>query len=451
MKGGSSMGRKEKRRAARRPRPTSRVGESMLDLPTRAKSRTVKVPTRAEPPSQAYTTGIDRSTHPDTPKTTDAAVDVGSPTTTRSAATLDVGRDAGDRERPALEFTMVGCDELQDADPQSLGLSYTFSAPRTGTAGPVTVRFDGTHRGASARERAGSFTTHEIIDPVLPGAGSITVTHRVENIAPGAWDVTASVVAGPADLRAASSIRASGHTGYGPVVAVKAPGTGLGSWPSLVALGAMLAVALQSALVLRNGLPLLTVVGTSFFACLVGLVGAKVYYLVEHRHRPRTGLARWAGMCLQGFVLAAMTTMVIGSIVGEVPVLAVLDVTAPGLVLGAGIGRVGCWFGGCCAGRPTAARWGLWSSDRRLGMRRIPVQLIEAAAAIGIGAAAAAVAWSGGPTSDGALFVATLAAYVLARQLVFPLRSLPRNTRYGRAVTIAISSIAVLAASIFLV
>lgn len=48
-------------------------------------------------------------------------------------------------------------------------------------------------------------------------------------------------------------------------------------------------------------------------------------------------------------------------------------------------GRPGRFFAGCCAGRPTASRSGLWSSDRVLAVRRIPVQLWEAATALLIG------------------------------------------------------------------
>ena len=441
------MGRKQKRRAARRAKQSGRAGATAVDLAPGFQSGSV-APSSELISSARPSTGGPRRRPVAAPKVTDGSgVEAASAS---GAAALDVDDGSPSRGPSALEVTRVGCEELHDTDPQSLGLSYTFRAPSSGAPGPVTVQFDGVHRSSTAGA-PDTFTTHDVIDPVLPSAGPITLTRRVENIPSGEWDVTASIVAGPADLRRASSATASGRTGYAPVVSAKAPGTRLGSWPGLVGLGAVVALGLQSALVLRSGLPMVAVLSTSLLACFVGLVGAKVYYLVEHRDRPRTGPARWTGMCLQGFVLAAMATMIIGSVVGEVPVLAVLDLSAPALVIGAGIGRLGCWFGGCCAGRPTASRWGLWSSDRRLGMRRVPTQLIEASAAAGIGLAAATVAWSARPAPVGALFVATLAAYLLARQLVFPLRSLPRNTRYGRAIIVVASAVAVTVAGGLLV
>ena len=35
-------------------------------------------------------------------------------------------------------------------------------------------------------------------------------------------------------------------------------------------------------------------------------------------------------------------------------------VTAPGLLVAMAVGRVGCFFAGCCGGPPTASRWGVW-------------------------------------------------------------------------------------------
>ncbi len=36
--------------------------------------------------------------------------------------------------------------------------------------------------------------------------------------------------------------------------------------------------------------------------------------------------------------------------------------------------RLGCFFTGCCAGRPTLSRFGIRSSDRRVVARRIPTR-----------------------------------------------------------------------------
>lgn len=65
-------------------------------------------------------------------------------------------------------------------------------------------------------------------------------------------------------------------------------------------------------------------------------------------------------MCIQGFVLGAIAVLLIGSrIAGQRPGVT-LDITSAGLLFGMTIGRFGCFFGGCCAGRPTSSKWGLW-------------------------------------------------------------------------------------------
>ena len=110
------------------------------------------------------------------------------------------------------------------------------------------------------------------------------------------------------------------------------------------------------------------------------------------------------------------------------------------------IGRPGCFLGGCCVGRPTASRWGLWSSDRRVAVRRIPVQLFEAAAALVLGLVALVLYLTVPLPVPGALFVGGVAAYTASRQLLFPLRREQRRTSSGRRLTLIASVLTVCAA-----
>jgi len=171
----------------------------------------------------------------------------------------------------------------------------------------------------------------------------------------------------------------------------------------------------------------------------LGLVGAKVYYAVTHLDEKDNGL--FNGMCIQGFVLAAIGTLLAGALVSDIPVGRMLDVTTPGLLLGLSIGRLGCLFGGCCAGKPTASRWGLWSSDREVGVRRIPVQLIESASAASLAIAALAVVLLTSPTTGGVIFVGAMATNTFIRQPLFKLRGTPRATSYGRTLTMALTAL----------
>jgi len=344
-------------------------------------------------------------------------------------------------------------------EPQALGLTYWFDAAAEGEPYPVTVRFTGRRAGASGKPGTTDvFTVEETIEHVLPGSGRIALTARVLDLTPGQWTVTAHHVA---NAERASRGRpgmtrvrypgptSSGSTGFAPLVRVLAPGVRIGAWPGLVALGTIVALGIQALLASRAALPVADVAVLSAIACLVGLLGAKLYYLGQHPHelRARTGVLNGGlgGMCLQGFVLAALATVVTGALTTGIPLGSLLDVTAPGLVLGVGIGRIGCFLGGCCVGRPTASRWGLWASDRRLGLRRIPVQLMESAFALLIGLAALLVDVAFTAHRGGVVFIAAIAAYTLGRQLLFPLRDLPRATAWGRPLTVALSALVVIA------
>ena len=125
----------------------------------------------------------------------------------------------------------------------------------------------------------------------------------------------------------------------------------------------------------------------------------------------------------------------------------VLDVTAPGLLLGMMVGRFGCLLGGCCAGRPTSSRWGVWSSDRSVGVRRVPVQLFESSLAGVVAALAFFEVILFGTSAGGLVFVAGIAVYTGGRQLLFPLRGIPRTTAHGPKVMLGSASLVALAAT----
>lgn len=345
---------------------------------------------------------------------------------TPPSATLTVGS--------SLQATQAGCGPVGGLDPQALGVTLTFDALRDGEPYPLTVRFVGLRAGATNPPAPGdTFDVVDTIAGVVPGSGTVSLTRRIEGITPGDWTVQARPVVDPdaPDRPVPATAQVETSTGYAPLVRVRAPGVRIGAWPALVGAGAAAALILQGVLASRFGLPRGLLSALSLVACLVGLGGARLYYRVEHPRSPGTPV-RVTGMCIQGFVLAAIGTIVAGALLLGLPVGRLMDVTAPGLMAGMAIGRVGCFLGGCCAGRVTASRWGLWSSDRRLGVRRIPTQLMESAYALLIGSVAGTVLLVVDTEPAGAVFVATVAAYTFGRQLIFPLRSLPRHTRYGR-------------------
>ncbi|MBF6558210.1 MAG: prolipoprotein diacylglyceryl transferase [Acidimicrobiales bacterium] len=363
-----------------------------------------------------------------------------------------------------------GCDLVADVEPQALGFTYWFQVANEGEPYPVSIHFAGRRMGAKGKlSSRDKFSTLERIEQVVPGSGPIAVTTRVVDVAPGEWHVTASPASEVRTRRSQDRAAAqnqprlpnassNGTTGFAPVIQIRAPGARLGAWPALVGLGALVGLASQALLASHTHLSVARVLVVSLIASLVGLVGAKLYFHTGHflagrtvaghslpgqrgEHRPMLA----AGMCIQGFVLGAILTIAVGAQIVGLPLGRVLDVTAPGLLFGMTVGRFGCFFGGCCAGRPTAARWGLWSSDRHVGVRRIPVQLFESTLALCLGLAAFVIVWTTTPHPAGVVFIGAIAGYTLGRQLLFPLRDQPRYSVHGRNRMIAFAGFVIIA------
>jgi len=183
----------------------------------------------------------------------------------------------------------------------------------------------------------------------------------------------------------------------------------------------------------------------SVSACVAGAVGAKVWFLVLHRRRPSFATE---GLCIQGFLVGAALVLVSAFALLHLPVGTFLDAATPGLFVGLAIGRPGCILAGCCVGRFTTARLGIWASDRRVGARRIPTQLLESGLCLAIGAAALILVLQPRLLLPGAVFVGALAGYTLGRQRLLPLRAEPRKSAIGRPLAAATAGLLLLAISL---
>lgn len=384
-----------------------------------------------------------------------------STTAAATAATTDEGTPrAGVTARRGQLVTAEaasagGCTEGLKGDAVGLGVTYWFDS-RDDHTGPysVAVRFVGRRVGAEgSRDPRDRFERIERVDGLPCGNGRVAVNTSVVGVNAGQWHVTAVPVdadlPAPAGARSPRRIRPrlprrelTTRTRLAPLV--HGPGVRQAAWPLLVLLGVAVALTTQALLLKRAGAEWRAGLVVSAVAVLVGYLTAKTWYLVLHRQHPRKFVS--AGTCIQGFILGGFGTAAIALAATGIPVGTFLDATAPGLFFAIAIGRPGCFLGGCCAGRPTASRWGLWSSDRRVGVRRIPVQLMEAAMALALGFAVLALALAGPLPVPGALFVGGVATYTVGRQLLFPLRKEPRRTLAGRLVTLVASGLVAVAA-----
>lgn len=382
--------------------------------------------------------------------TTEAPAVAGAPSVTRPRSL----RSTADDDAPDVIVQSPAQGFVERNAPLVVGVTYWFDPPPRPSHQTVVLEIEGQKCDGDER-----FHHEECLDDVIAGSGPVAVTAKVSDVAPGDWQLQAQFRTRPANSgvdridhmllpahraawswrrwRLADSAPAAVKTRLAPLV--PAPAVLLGSWLALVLLGFAAGLVMQLLLADRFGLSVASTVFVSSLAAAIGALVAKVWYRVQNRcQRSRQG---W---CLQGFIAGVVISAPVLLWLFDVAPGAYLDASAAALMLGAAIGRIGCFFTGCCAGRATASRWGIWSSNRTVGARRIPTQLIESAFALLVSAVSLSVLLSFGVQHGGILVVA-LATYTLGRQVLLPLREEPRQSRLGAWLIAPICAVALVA------
>ncbi len=160
------------------------------------------------------------------------------------------------------------------------------------------------------------------------------------------------------------------------------------------------------------------------FAILVSsLIGVRLFYVVTHLsdyHSLVQIVAIWdGGLTLYGGIVLSTLTVWWLSRRRGIPFLRVADVLSPGVVLGIGITRIGCFLAGCCYGHPTACSLGVnfpASSPATLqfGQTAVhPSQLYGSAG--GFLVFATLLLWERRPAPEGSTFGRFLLLYGLVR------------------------------------
>jgi phosphatidylglycerol:prolipoprotein diacylglycerol transferase len=99
------------------------------------------------------------------------------------------------------------------------------------------------------------------------------------------------------------------------------------------------------------GLPRFLVFDTLFVAFLGGLVGAKYLYFPFANAAGLSHSAAEEGRAFFGSMAGALVAAIVFLRVRRAPILRALDATFLYVPLGHSIGRLGCWFFGCCYGK----------------------------------------------------------------------------------------------------
>lgn len=127
--------------------------------------------------------------------------------------------------------------------------------------------------------------------------------------------------------------------------------------------------------------------GIFYCAIIGGALGSRIlYYIVEIPHIINDTSILWnfkVGYVVYGGIIGGILASYIYCRVKKVYFLEYFDLVMPEVSLAQGFGRLGCFFAGCCYGRPTDAWYGITFTHSQMapnGVSLIPTQLISSAA-----------------------------------------------------------------------
>jgi phosphatidylglycerol---prolipoprotein diacylglyceryl transferase len=139
----------------------------------------------------------------------------------------------------------------------------------------------------------------------------------------------------------------------------------------MLVLGFLLALELAKFLARRAGLDPELFVNAGLIALVAGIVGARLSHVIEnwptYSDSTRSFAAnffdavniRSGGLTFYGGLILAFPACVAYGLIKKVPIRVGMDIMAPCIMVGLGIGRVGCFLNGCCYGAECTANFPL--------------------------------------------------------------------------------------------
>lgn len=127
-----------------------------------------------------------------------------------------------------------------------------------------------------------------------------------------------------------------------------------------------------------------------FIAMIAGLIGARIFYVVQffdHYRNNLWGIVRvdQGGLVFYGGFILAIISLIVYAKIKKIDPILMFDSITPAMALGHACGRIGCFLHGCCFGKPgnfLCVRYPAESEAvRKYGEAALhPVQLYEAGA-----------------------------------------------------------------------
>ena len=202
------------------------------------------------------------------------------------------------------------------------------------------------------------------------------------------------------------------------------------SYGTLLMLGFIAGILLCGRQAKRLGLPGELAVDLGLWALVGSIIGARVVFVALNwggfALRPQEAFFVWetGGLSFHGGLLGGVVAALLLARRRRVPFWSLADMAAPGIALGYGIARFGCFFNGCCYGAPTSLPWGvqfpIYPDSPITTEPSHPTQIYSA---LGSFVILAVLLWARARLPvRGQLFLLYLALYSILRSLVEVLR-----------------------------
>lgn len=138
--------------------------------------------------------------------------------------------------------------------------------------------------------------------------------------------------------------------------------TTIKTYGAMMVVGFLCAVFLLRSLTRKIGENPEHMTNVALYALIAGVIGSRIFYVAHHIEYFRGDIlgmfAVWqGGLEFLGGVILAIAVIVLYIVRYKLPALRYLDILSIGLMVGLGFGRIGCFFNGCCFGKPTNVQW----------------------------------------------------------------------------------------------
>jgi phosphatidylglycerol:prolipoprotein diacylglycerol transferase len=155
----------------------------------------------------------------------------------------------------------------------------------------------------------------------------------------------------------------------------------------LVAAGFLLGLGLAVRQAKKENIPPDKIVDLGFYILLSALIGSRLFYILinasHYLKNPLDIFKIWeGGLVFYGGLLLAVPTVIWYIKKNSLGVWSIADTFAPSIAIGHAIGRLGCFFAGCCYGKPAEGLpWAVTFTDPEslaiIGVPLHPTQIYE--------------------------------------------------------------------------